>query len=677
VRVGAPQTRSRACSTRCRKRTFAAACCLAGPSIPDLIQIALNTAESLCNTAGTLTRARKKQLTGFKASAHWVTGFLDRRQLPLHRAHPVSMTKFKKARRAKKHGRQSSQELDMCWSIADLRAKRRLLAETADARKDRITLQDEMRISSAILFNKGRCKVLVDGRNKDESRQRACVPTRVSLSFPSHTLILTVALDGSKLAPTVIAKQSRSGQAKVPTKADIVHNLGLDPQSVAAAAIPAHPIVLTATQSTFNNSTVHSSVYLPEVLQPFQKSRFPSEHQAKGAPAPAPAAPQPAGQKPPPLEREPINHTPRNTRAYGSFSKYPRPKYGEVHDIFGGHISKRTRAAYSKDGVFTSVIASCCTGFLQWNDVYLHHKFRPLLADELRRMMRLLPADKTRLTEVEWREMLLVGICNVWYNTDFQPPAQTLRECRALGLALSLGGDEDQEMDVRLYKTRINSSRIQQMSEEREAELRAQLEAEAPPAVDEESDDSEDDVAEEEGEPAEVTADEFRHGVAAGMQVALLVDGKQAGVRFQIGDVCDGEAEGDGKVKVHWYSGATVRSGATGKWSPDFNDRHGKVPEVEARDRDNIIPVPLQWKEFERGKGGYLHKRSIVLIEEWIDMFEIHEQLFEEEPEAAIEESMGTPSDEGKPEMRPQVRHATGRPRKSGEQVSHKRRKKS
>jgi hypothetical protein len=122
--------------------------------------------------------------------------------------------------------------------------------------------------------------------------------------------------------------------------------------------------------------------------------------------------------------------------------------------------------------------------------------------------------------------------------------------------------------------------------------------------------------------------EEYRLSVLPGMQVALLVDGKQEGVRLQIGDVCDDQDVGEGEVQIAWISGATNRSRVTGKWTPDFEvgERGQLVPEVEPRQRDNIIPVPVEWKSFERGSGGYLKPRCIKRIQAWIDIYEAEER---------------------------------------------------
>lgn len=45
---------------------------------------------------------------------------------------------------------------------------------------------------------------------------------------------------------------------------------------------------------------------------------------------------------------------------------------GEIHDVFGGHYAARTHKAYCKAQVALGVIAANCTGFMQWNDKYLH-----------------------------------------------------------------------------------------------------------------------------------------------------------------------------------------------------------------------------------------------------------------------------------------------------------------
>ena len=66
-------------------------------------------------------------------------------------------------------------------------------------------------------------------------------------------------------------------------------------------------------------------------------------------------------------------HIPANSRVLGSYSNDSIG--GEVHDVFSGHIADETRKAYSKL-LFTSVVAAKCTGFMQWNGLYLHHLFR-------------------------------------------------------------------------------------------------------------------------------------------------------------------------------------------------------------------------------------------------------------------------------------------------------------
>ena len=127
-----------------------------------------------------------------------------------------------------------------------------------------------------------------------------------------------------------------------------------------------------------------------------------------------------------------------------------------MHDVFSGHIADETRKAYSKHRLFTSVVAAKCTGFMQWNDLCLHHLFRPPLANKLRRRLRL-RASTEPLPFRDLGELLLVAICVVWYNPEFFHPAQTARdEFRALTLALPTDGSEDTQAKVLLLSQEID-----------------------------------------------------------------------------------------------------------------------------------------------------------------------------------------------------------------------------
>ena len=107
----------------------------------------------------------------------------------------------------------------------------------------------------------------------------------------------------------------------------------------------------------------------------------------------------------------------------------------------------------------------------------------------------------------------------------------------------------------------------------------------------------------------------FREAVQKDMQIALLVD---EDVPFLIGDVVDSSDNSD-LVVVHWYSPATKNS-VKGKWTPDFLTRRLE-PQIEERQRDNIIPVALRWmgKGFKRGVGGTLSKVCIADILDYCD----------------------------------------------------------
>ena len=328
----------------------------------------------------------------------------------------------------------------------------------------------------------------------------------------------------------------------------------------------------------------------------------------------------------------------------GSYGKDPIG--GEVDDVFGGHIADETRKAYNKNQLFTSVVAARCTGFMQWNDLYLHHLFRPPLANELRRRLRL--RDSTEpLTFLEWCEMLLIAICVVWYNPEFFPPAQTAREFRELTLTLPTDGSEDTQGKVFLLNKKVDLRLLQPMTLHRLEELRKEIEAQPIEAADqhnqdfqEAKDEAEEDVAgETQDEHAKTAA--FRDAVKVGDQVAILVDRDEEGMPFLIGDVIE-IVSGSEPLKIHWFSPAVKKSGVTGKWTADFLPG-GTEPSLECRQRDNVIPVPVVWtkKGFSKQHGGKLTKQSATLIEEWIETWEALEWDAE-------------PDEEGEPDAVPQ-----------------------
>lgn len=100
--------------------------------------------------------------------------------------------------------------------------------------------------------------------------------------------------------------------------------------------------------------------------------------------------------------------------------------------------SQPSRARYAEQRVFVAVVAACCTGFMQWGDVKLHHRVRPLLARRLR-----LRASTDPMSFGEWRDMVLIAICVVFYNPAFFPMAQTEHEFEELALTLPTSGSAD------------------------------------------------------------------------------------------------------------------------------------------------------------------------------------------------------------------------------------------
>ena len=295
-----------------------------------------------------------------------------------------------------------------------------------------------------------------------------------------------------------------------------------------------------------------------------------------------------------------------------------------MHDVFSGHISDETRKAYNKHQLFTSVVAARCTGFQQWNDVRLHHLFRPPLANELRRRLRMRYSTEP-LTFYEWCGMLLIAICVVWYNPEFFPPEQTQREFRELTLTLPLDVSEDDQAKVLLLGKEIDVKLLQPMTMHRLEELRQQIQVQSASAEDvpesEVKDEVEEDVVdvEEFEEDTHAKTASFRQAVKVGDQVAILVDKDEEGVPFLIGDVIK-IVTGTEPLEIHWFSPAVKRSGVGGKWTADFMPG-GVKPSVECR---HVIPVPVVWTKngFTNKHGGKLTKESAILIEEWIDTWE-------------------------------------------------------
>ena len=124
-----------------------------------------------------------------------------------------------------------------------------------------------------------------------------------------------------------------------------------------------------------------------------------------------------------------------------------------------------------------AVVAACCTGFMQWGDVKLHHRVRPLLADELRRRLRL-RASTDPMSFEEWRDMVLVAICVVFYNPAFFPMAQTEHEFEELALTLPTSGSADGKAKVFLFNEEIDvKTLLQPVTLERLAVLREELKA--------------------------------------------------------------------------------------------------------------------------------------------------------------------------------------------------------
>ena len=140
------------------------------------------------------------------------------------------------------------------------------------------------------------------------------------------------------------------------------------------------------------------------------------------------------------------------------------------------------------------------------------------------------------MTFQEWRDLVLIAVCVVWYNAAFFPVAQVEAELRELALTLPADAEAkvfpfDKEIDMKLLQP-MTIRRLQVLREELAAPPEeGSLEVESP--AEGEPNDSENEP-ENEGKD-----DDFRVAIKAGDQVALLVDSGVEGVPFLIGDVLD------------------------------------------------------------------------------------------------------------------------------------------
>ena len=293
----------------------------------------------------------------FRCSDTWLDSFSKRNNVHWWRAHPVSKAQFEKVRASEKLGNdQSEQELDMLFSIADVLAKRSLMADRGLTDLNRWTVLDEMRFSPHHLFtDNNRVGVFYNSATGEDKPQRAYVPCPVSMAFEGNTIIFTMSLSGEKRAPLIIMSNSKdTSKADIPSQEDLANCIS----GISSAQLP-NPLVAVAYGGTsWNNSTIHSTEYLNKVVlasKDFNDS---------------PSPPSAAENRLPSAPCSPPSYRPKNPHAEGMYP--PNCVRGEIHDVFGGHYAARTHNAYRKAQVALGVIAANCTGFMQWNDKYLH-----------------------------------------------------------------------------------------------------------------------------------------------------------------------------------------------------------------------------------------------------------------------------------------------------------------
>jgi hypothetical protein len=222
------------------------------PSVVDITTVALK-------------HAHESQRRGpFKCSPSFVNRFCKQRDLHLLLAHPVSAKRWAsvKAARLKDPAVVSLQENDMLWSISDLLAKRTLMAERGKDQLQRYVVCDEMRYAADCIYAKGKAKVLVKYK-KGDAPKRAYVPLQVPLSFKPCTLMFSASLAGDKLGVFMVQHKKNLSKVHIPTVDELNLNLSSDQRK----QLPADLLVCAASDSSWNNSVLHSTVYLPGVLE--------------------------------------------------------------------------------------------------------------------------------------------------------------------------------------------------------------------------------------------------------------------------------------------------------------------------------------------------------------------------------------------------------------------------
>ena len=132
--------------------------------------------------------------------------------------------------RAKKDGSLSVMMKEMLFSIADFRAKRKIMEMRGLMGLDRYIVNDELRLSPKLIFNSGRVHVLRD-RSKGPV-ERAYVPSNVSTSFPSCTGMFSMSLSGKKLGVYMVANSKNKKTVRLPTREDVGRELKLTPEQI-------------------------------------------------------------------------------------------------------------------------------------------------------------------------------------------------------------------------------------------------------------------------------------------------------------------------------------------------------------------------------------------------------------------------------------------------------------
>ena len=117
-----------------------------------------------------------------------------------------------------------------------------------------------------------------------------------------------------------------------------------------------------------------------------------------------------------------------------------------IHDCFSGHLTADVNQSMAgRMAVACRGVPRKMTGTAQIADTHVFRKFKSDLDDWILRKLSQLSQEWGKLSQREWRDLLIEGICECWYNF---PDYLLLRGGTATGVTIALDGSEDGLTDL-------------------------------------------------------------------------------------------------------------------------------------------------------------------------------------------------------------------------------------